>query len=399
MGKSKIHVGLEIGSSKTCMVVSESKPDGHAIILGIGEVKSAGVRKGEIVDRALASQCVMDAWNMAQEQANADILAVYLSITGSHIRGELHRGTYRLPGHDHFVSKEHMREVEAIAMDIPLPPDAYIINESKGKYTVDGNDHINHPEGLHANTLDVDYHIVHGIKSRIHNSLSCVRDVPLEVEDMVFAPIATGLSLLNSHQRNAGCLLIDIGGGTTDFCLYKEDEPIVSGCIPVGGDHITNDIHQLTNIPESQAEILKIAEGDTSFNACKALGYAKLPASGVLSEISIPRAELSRIIFERVNETLLLVRDRLPKEDQQGLKGGIFLSGGTSQLRGIGELVGNIFNSSVYQLDNSDMSGVTSYRTDPRFSTAIGTIRYAQLSDQRPIAKPSFFQRIIDKFR
>lgn len=399
MGKTKIHVGLEIGSSKTCMVVGESKPDGSVTLLGLGEVKSAGVRKGEIIDLSQACQCVTDAWNLAQDHADADILSVYLSVTGAHIKGMTNRGTYRLPEGESIISGEHIDEVCKIAQDYPLPPESYLIHKAPGKFTVDGNDLITHPEGLCANTLDVDYHIVHGLKSRIHNSLRCVREVPLEVEDIVFAPIATGLSLLTRQHREAGCLLIDIGGGTTDFCLYMDDQPIVSGCIPVGGDHITNDIHQLTEIPEGRAEILKIAEGDASFSASKAMGIARLPASGVHGEVSIPRAELNNIIHERVAETLRIVKSRLPKDAQQRIPGGVFLSGGTSLLRGLGELTGNIFGSSVFQLDSANISGAPSYLEDPRFSTAIGIIRYAQLQESEPKQQKTFMRKILGWFK
>lgn len=399
MAKSKIHVGLEIGSSKTCMVVGETKSDGSVTLLGIGEVKSAGVRKGEIVDLAQACQCVTDAWNLAQDHADADILSVYLSVTGAHIQGISNRGTYRLPEGENVIAEEHMDEVNRIAQDIPMGSDSFVIHRSPGKYTVDGNDLITHPEGLSGHTLDVDFHIVHGIKSRIHNSLRCVREVPLEVEDVVFAPIATGLAVLDRQHREAGCLLIDIGGGTTDFCLYMDDQPIVSGCIPVGGDHITSDIHQLTNIPLARAEILKITEGNASSSASRAVGLAKLPATEVMREVAIERAVLNDIIHQRVAETLQIVKSKLPPKAQQGLPGGIFLSGGTSLLRGIGELAGNIFRTSVFQLDRADVSGTPSYLEDPRFRTAIGIIRYAQLRDAEPQPDASLLKKLFGWFK
>lgn len=399
MAKSKIHVGLEIGSSKTCMVVGETKADGSVTLLGIGEVKSAGVRKGEIVDLAQACQCVTDAWNLAQDHAEADILSVFLSVTGSHIQGVSNKGTFRLPDSESIITEDHMDEVSRIAQDIPLNGDSFVMHRSPGKFTLDGNEQITHPEGLSGHTLDVDYHIVHGIKTRIHNSLRCVREVPLEVEGIVFAPIATGLAVLDRQHREAGCLVIDIGGGTTDFCLYMDDQPIVSGCIPVGGDHITSDIHQLADIPLTRAEILKITEGNASFSASKAVGIAKLPATEVMREVAIERAVLNDIIHQRVSETLKFVRNRLPANARQGLPGGVFLSGGTSLLRGIGELAGHIFSTSVFQLDRADISGTPSYLEDPRFRTAIGIIRYAQLRDAEPAQDPSLLRKLLGWFK
>lgn len=401
MAKSKIHVGLEIGTSKTCMVVGELHPSGAMTILGLGEVKSAGVRKGEIFDIHQAIDSVIGAWNLAQEHADVDIISVFVAVTGAHIEGANNRGTYRLPKGENVVDSLHIDEVVSLAKDVPIDSDRTVIHRSPGMFILDGNENMSYPEGLSGSTLECDYHIVHGNKMRINNTLRCVREVPLEVEEMVFSPVATGLATLSESARKRGCLLIDIGGGTTDFCLYHENCPVVSGCIAVGGDHLTNDIHTICNIPIDDAELIKVTEGDASTPPSRAVGVAKLPSQRGREEVVIPRSELNKIIQARLQETMEIVKQKLPEHLRENLQGGIYLTGGTSLLRGINVLVEDVFHSPAYKLNTPDITNVTSYLDDPRYYTAIGLIRYAQRADAELMEQPkkSFLKRIFGVFR
>jgi len=140
MAKTKIHVGLEIGTSKTCMVVGEVKPDATVTIIGVGEVPSEGVVRGEIEDTSKVIQCIYDAWNMAQDHADVDIMTVYLSVTGAHIVGQNNRGTFRLPPDESIISQEHMDEVTEIARDIALGPEQFVLHRVPGLFSVDGQE-------------------------------------------------------------------------------------------------------------------------------------------------------------------------------------------------------------------------------------------------------------------
>ena len=234
MAQSKILVGLEIGTTKTCMVVGEIRPDATATIIGIGEVKSAGVRKGEVVELSMARQCVCDAWQLAQDHADVDILNVFLSVTGEHIVGENNVGYFRLQDNEDIIEDEHVFAAKEKAEKLELSADRFCVNRELGGFSIDGGEPTRHPAGLTGRTLDVNCHIMHGIRTRLQNSLLCVRQVPLEVEDLVFAPLATAQMVLTRQQKDSGSLLIDIGGGTTDFICYKGGDVVASGCIPMG---------------------------------------------------------------------------------------------------------------------------------------------------------------------
>ena len=274
--RTKIHVGLEIGTSKTCMVVGEVKADSAVKILGIGETKSAGIRKGEIGDFSQARACLKDALAKAEDASDVEIGSVFLAVTGSHIQGVNHRGTFRLPDGEPVVAPEHVEEARTIAREVPIPAEHVYLHPIIRNYWLDGLEHSTSPVGLYGKTVEADFHVVHGIGTRIQNSIKLVREVPLEVDDIVFSPIATAQMALDREQRERGALVIDIGGGTTDYALYLNGVITASGCIPVGGDHITNDIHLVTGLPFSKAEQLKVTEGDASGDPARSVGNARL---------------------------------------------------------------------------------------------------------------------------
>ena len=381
MAKSKILAGLEIGTSKTCMIVGEIRPDATAVIIGCGEVPSAGIRKGEIVDQKMARQCVCDAWQLAQEHADVDILNVFLSVTGDHIHGTNNVGSYRLPDDEDIIEDEHMEQAQRKAEQLELPPDRFVLHREHGGYSIDGTEPTRHPAGLTGQTLDMNCHIIHGLSTRVKNSLVCVREIPLDVEELVFAPLATAQMVLNRQQKDSGALLLDIGGGTTDFICYKGGEVVSSGCIPIGGETINQDIIRLASqhVTRQAAEFLKCHEGD-AFGDTKDRSLAQFRSDNGMQEVSMERGELNRIIRNRLADALLRVRDAVPAEllNQNGMN--LYLSGGTSMMRGLDNLARFIFNMPVQQpavMTPEDGR----YLNDPRYCTAIGLIRFAQRYD------------------
>ncbi|MFT3990970.1 MAG: cell division protein FtsA [Luteolibacter sp.] len=392
--RTKIHVGLEIGTSKTCMVVGEVKPDTAVKILGIGMCRSAGVRKGEIYDFSQARACLKDALAKAEDASDVEIGSVFLAVTGSHIQGENNRGTYRLPDGEPTVTPEHVEEARSIARDVQIPQDHVYLHPIIRQYRLDGMDQATTPVGLFGKTVEADFHIVHGIGTRIQNSIKLVREMPLEVDDIVFSPIATAQMALEREQRDRGALVIDIGGGTTDYALYLNGAIAASGCIPVGGDHVTNDIHLVTGLPFSKAERLKITEGDVSNDPARSVGVAKLTDDRGFAEVEVSRSVLNEVIRQRLEETLRLVRARLPEGAVDSVGAGVFLTGGTSLMRGFSQLAFDVFGRDIYHSEPAELSGVQANFKDPRYATAIGLIRYAQILETEQSKPPGLFGKL-----
>ncbi|GAA5484445.1 cell division protein FtsA [Haloferula sargassicola] len=394
MARSKIHVGLEIGTSKICMVVGEVKADGSVKILGVGQSKSVGVRKGEIYDFPQVRACVKDALVKAEDASDVEIGSVFLAVTGSHIQGVNHQGSFRLPESEDTIEPEHVREAKEIARSVTIPPDHVYLHHIVRRYGVDGYHHATSPVGLTGRTVEADFHIVHGIRSRIENQIKCVREMPLDVDELVFSPIAAAQVALNREARERGALVIDIGGGTTDYALYTDGLIEASGCIPVGGDHITNDIHLVTGLPFSKAELLKVREGDASGDPARGVGTVKVSDEKGFAEAEVKRQLLNDIIRHRLEETLRLLVRKLPEGALERVGMGIFLAGGTSLMRGFGELASDVFQKDIYRPEPPELSGVQASFKDPQFTTALGLIRYAQVVESDRAPKRGFLSRL-----
>lgn len=395
MARAKIHVGLEIGTSKTCMVVGEVKSDSSIRILGIGHTKSTGVRKGEITDYTQARTCVKDALLKAEEASDVEISSVFLSITGAHIRGENNIGTFRLPEDEDEVAAEHVEEARAIAKEVQMPTDHVELHSVVRGFRLDGLEHTSSPIGLSGRTVEADYHIIHGIRSRIMNSVKCVRELALNVDDVVFAPLATAQIALGKDEKKRGALVIDVGGGTTDYVLYVDGMIAASGCIPVGGDHVTNDIHLVTELSLSKAEQVKVKEVDASGDPARSVGTIRVSDDMGFGDTEIQRKLLNEVVRQRLQETLELVKSRLPQGALEQVHAGVFLTGGTSLMRGFSELAHQVFGKDIYRPESPDVSGVQTTFRDPQFSTVVGLMRYAQILDQEQRAPRGPLKRFV----
>lgn len=398
MGKDSIVVGLEIGTSKICVVVGESKGDGTLSIIGVGQAPSRGVRKGEIVDFDTAQKCVREALVDAEEKSDVMIESVYLAITGSHISSFNNRGVVTIPEEQGEIEESDCELVQANAKEVSLPAQNTYIHSILQHYYVDGQEGILNPVGLMGGRLEADFHIIHGVRTRIQNAIRCVKELDIEVEDIVFNPYAAAQVVLNQNQKNLGALVIDIGGGTTDYIVYVEGVVKQSGVLPVGGDHINNDISMGLRIPLARAEKLKMDEGSAILgnNLPGETVFLKDDHGFVGKEIE--RETLNTIIHMRVRETFELLRRKLEEESYLELLGaGLFITGGTSHLKGIDHLAGEIFELPVHLTHAQTVGGVTSVSENPQFSTAIGLIRYAQAT--QPARRGGFFSWIPPIFK
>lgn len=379
MAKDHILVGLEIGTSKICVVVGDAKPDGSVKILGVGEAPSRGVRKGEIVDFDTAQKCVHEALVEAEEKSDVMIKSVFVGITGSHIASFNNRGSVAIPEDQEEITEEDCESVRLSAREVIIPPQNNFVHSILQHYYIDGQEGILNPVGMLGNRLDADFHIIHGVGTRIKNTIRCVREIPLDVEDVVFNPLAAAQVVLTQNQKNLGALVIDIGGGTTDFLVYMDGAVANSGVIGIGGDHITNDISMGLRIPMARAERLKIEEGSVTLGNCLPGETLFLKDNGGFAGKEIERETLHTIIHMRMRETLELLKRRLEPDTEFHLLGsGIFITGGSSQLKGIDDLAQEIFEMPVHVTHAQTMSGLTSAFENPQYSTAIGLIKYAQ---------------------
>jgi len=388
MGNDSLIVGLEIGTSKICVVVGETMDDGTVSIIGVGQAPSRGVRKGEIVDFDTAQKCVREALVDAEEKGDVTIENVFLAITGSHISSFNNRGGVNIKEEQEEIGEADCALVQASAKQVSLPSPNIFIHSILQHYYIDGQEGILNPLGFIGERLEADFHIIHGVRNRIQNTIRCVKELDIIVEDVVFNPVATAQVVLNQNQKNLGALVLDIGGGTTDYIVYVDGVVKKSGVLAVGGDHINNDISMGLRIPLARAEKLKIDEGSAILgnNLPGETVFLKDDHGFVGKEIE--RETLNMIIHMRMRELFEMLKRMLEEEDYLELLGaGIFLTGGTSLLRGINHLATEVFEAIPVHLTHAQtIAGVTAVSSNPQFSTAIGLIKYAQaLQMGRPV--------------
>jgi cell division protein FtsA len=237
--------------------------------------------------------------------------------------------------------------------------------------------------------LEADFHIVHGIKTRITNHLRCVEALNLEIEDVVLSSLASAQVVVTQHQKDIGVLVVDIGGGTTDYLIYHDGAVRHSGVLALGGDHITNDISVGLKLPIARAEMLKIQEGSASPPENSEGGVITLKNDPGFLGCDIDRRSLDTIIHCRVREIFELLRRDIENAGSEllGLLGaGVMITGGCAKLRGIAGLASEVLDQTVQVSTARNVSGALQTFENPQYSTAIGLTKYARLitKDTRP---------------
>src|SRR5258708_15272792 len=341
-------------------------------------------------------KCVLEALSDAETKSDVMIKGVYVGVTGAHIQSFNNRGCVMLPDDHEEIDEQDIEDVKINAREVSIPAQNAFLHSIIQHYHVDGQDGVLNPVGMLGQKLEADFHIIHGVRTRIQNTIRCVKELPLEVEDVVFSALASAQVVLTQHQKNLGALVIDIGGGTTDYILYVDGAVKQSGAFGVGGDHITNDISMGLRIPMARAEKLKIEEGSCVLGNCLPGETILLKDDSGFAGKEIECETLNTIIYLRLREAFELLKRRLEQEPYLGYLGaGIFITGGCSLLSGIDHLASEIFEIPANLTHAQAAWGVTSAVENPQFSTAIGLVKFAQvMHTDRP---PRGFSRILGK--
>ena len=379
MAKDQILVALEIGTSKVCVVVGESTPDAPIKILGVGQAPSCGIRKGEIVDFENVHKCVREAIADAEDKSDVTIKSVFAGVTGSHIKSFNNRGCVNMPEDREEIDEADCEDVAISARDVNIPQQNAFLHTILQHYYVDGQEGVLNPVGMLGRMLEADFHIIHGVGNRIRNTVRCVKELGIEVEDVVFNGYASAQAILTQQQKELGALVIDIGGGTTDYVVYVDGAVKQSGVLAVGGDHITNDISMGLRIPMAKSDRLKIEEGDATLgNALPGETIFLKDETGFAGR-DVERETLNTIIHFRLREVFELIKRSMDGDPYLPMLGaGIVITGGCSQMRGIGPLAQDVFNVPVRVAHAKATSGLVSAAENPQLSTAIGLLRYGQ---------------------
>jgi cell division protein FtsA len=381
---SSIIVGLEVGTSKVCAVVGELNAEGALNIVGLGQARSRGVRKGEIADAPTAEEDVRHAIVEAEQMADVEIRSVYLGVTGGHLRGFNNRGVHPIVSADREITEEDVQDVIKNAKTINLPAQNHVIHAIRQHFLIDGQDGITNPVGMLGARVEVDVHVVHGTLNRLQNAIRTVKGLQLEVDDIVFSGLASSLALLSSEQKELGSLVIDVGGGTTEYVVYANGIIKHTGVLAVGGDHVSNDLAYGLKVPLSRAEHLKIEHGSALMEE-----GVKGRTITLTSELGLPPKEINlehlrRIMSLRLEEIFQLIAQDL---EQAGvldyLRAGVFLCGGGARIPRIAGLAEQVLGMPVSIGKANSISGLKSALDQPEFATAIGLVKFGSFQHRK----------------
>jgi cell division protein FtsA len=381
---SSVIVGLEIGTSKVCAVVGEVNAAGALNIIGLGQARSRGVRKGEIADASAAAEDVRNAIVEAEQMADVEIRNVYLGVTGGHLRGFTNRGVHPVVSADREITKEDVEDVIRNAKAINLPAENHVVHAVRQHFLIDGQDGIIDPVGMLGARVEVDMHVVHGNFNRLQNPIRAVKALQIDVENIVFTGLASSLALLSNEQKELGALVIDIGGGTTEYIVYAEGIIKHTGVLAVGGDHISSDLAYGLKVPLGRAEQLKLEHGSALLNEDIRGRTIPLSDNHGLPERSISLEHLRRIMSLRVEEIFELIANELAAAGLLDyLRCGVFLCGGGARIPDVQKVAQRIFELPVWLGRTNSISGLQSALDQPEFATAVGLVKFGCFEQQK----------------
>ena len=385
---SSIIVGLDVGTSKVCATVGELNDGGALNVIGVGQAKSRGVRKGEIVDAAISGEDIRNAIVEAEQMADVEIRSVYLGVTGGHVRGFNNRGFHPVVSHDREIMDEDVQDVIKNAKAINLPAENRVVHVIRQHFLVNGQEGVRNPVGMVGSRVEVDVHVVHGNLNRLQNPIRAVKGLQIEVEDIVFNGLASSLALLNNHQKELGALVIDLGGGTTEYVVYADGTIKHTGVLAVGGDHVSNDLAYGLKVGLSRAEQLKIEHGSAVVDPGAKGRTIQLTSDHGLPERSVNLEHLQRIMALRLEEVFQLIAQEIQASALlHRIRAGVFLCGGGAHIPQIQQLAEDVFELPVTVGKASSLSGLRSALEQPEFATSLGLVKFGSFEQQKRLAE------------
>jgi cell division protein FtsA len=380
MGRAKgrtVIAGLDVGTTKICCVIAEPTAAGGLDIVGVGVSPSRGIRKGVVVNIDSTVEAVRQAVAEAEQVAGVEIGSVVAGIAGGHIRGINSRGVVAVSGKHREVSQADVDRALEAAKAVNLPPDREIIHVLPQTFVVDDQDGVKEPVGMSGVRLEVEVHLVTGANTSVQNVIRSVNRAGLAVQDIVLEPLASSEAVISPEEKELGILLIDLGGGTTDAALFRDGAIWYTGILPLGGDHISNDIAVGLRTPTADAEGLKKRYGCALTALIREDETVDVPSVGGRKPRQLSRQILSEIIQPRVEEIFTLVARDLARAGLQDVAaGGVVVTGGTSIMQGLPELAEQVFDLPVRRGAPGGIGGLSDVVQSPIYSTAVGLARY-----------------------
>ena len=372
----EIVVGIDVGTTKVCTLVGRVEDEKSIRILGVGIEPSDGIRKGIIVDLPAASQAIKRSVEKAESTSGLEITTGLVSLAGAHVASVNSRGATGVPGGiiDAVDIARALEQAQAVA----IPHDREIVHVIQRGMTVDGQEGVRTPVGMHGYKLEVETHIITAAAATVDNLRQCVGAAGVEIQQFVLNPLASAEVVLTENERQMGVAVCDIGGGTTDLAIYVNGDVWHTMVLAVGGNHVTQDIAHGLRLPLSQAEEVKKQQGYAIRSEVGVDEYFSIRPFGEDHDVQINRQDLAHIIEARIEETFRLIMQEVKRSGYDGLlPAGVVLTGGTSALPGIKSIASQIMGMPVRTAQPENLTGLIDKLDSPAYSTSVGLLRWA----------------------
>ncbi len=372
----EIVVGIDVGTTKICTLVGRFDGADALHILGVGIEPTTGIRKGIIVNLEAASHAIIRSVERAEQSSGIEIASAIVSIAGAHVSSINSRGVVGISGE--IVDEYDVVNVLEAARSVAIPHNREVIHIVKRGFSIDGQDGISEPTGMHGYKLEVETHIITAGAATVENLRECVGAAGVEVQQFVLNPLASADAVLTQNERLMGAAVCDIGGGTTDMAIYVDGKVWHTMVLAVGGNHVTSDIAHGLRLPVSQAEEIKLQQGYAIRAEVGAEDYFSIRPFGEDRDVNINKQELAHIIEARVEEIFELALQEIKRSGYDGLlPAGLVLTGGVSALPAIRGLASEVLNMSVRIAEPENITGMVDQLHSPAYSTAVGLLRWA----------------------
>jgi len=381
MNVERLVAGLDIGSAKTTAIIAEvvgDLPRHPGIkVLGVGQARTTGIRRGVVADIEETTQSIRKAVSDAEQMAGVKVDSCYVGIAGEHVQAMISKGIVAVSGEE--IAKGDVERANAVARAQAMPPERELLHAIPQEYTVDKNEGIRDPVGMVGTRLETEMYLVTIGSSPALNLRKAVEKAGYKPLQLVLEPLASALAVLTEDEKELGVALIEMGAGTTDIAVFHEAKIRHLGTVPFGGNNVTNDLVHGLGVTQADAERLKERYGCAYEPMVDPSEVITLPSTVAQGDRQIPRELLAHIIHQRTDEIYDLVMRDIDAAGYAGkLSAGVVLTGGAATLPGVAELAAEVFGTGVrIGVPTENLSGLVDAVQAPRFATAVGLALYA----------------------
>jgi cell division protein FtsA len=374
--RDKYVVGLDIGSTKTCVLIAELA-DEQVKFLALGAAESKGLRKGSIVNLDATVSSIRRAVEEAEGVSGIPVEAALIGVAGSHVRGLNSRGGVTLGTRPRDIEREDVRRAVDAARNISLPEDREVLHVLPHEFSVDTHHGIRDAIGMVGQRLEANVHVVTSSVTATQNLVTAANRAGILISDTVVEPLASAEACLTQDERDLGTCLLDIGGGTTELVVYGGGVVRHTGAVPVGGDHFTNDLAVGLRTPIPEAERIKRHHGCAAAALLQEDTAIEIASVGDRPPRTIFARMLTDIIEPRAQEFLALIRDEMRRAglDSQ-IPAGFVLSGGGARLTGLVEMMEQAFHLPVRVAEPRSLVDMPEQVEQPEYATVVGLVLY-----------------------